>query len=71
MFCPVIHIIIALSVEVSHCQHGDVRLTGHQKLTEGRVEVCIHGVWGVVCDDGWDVRDANVACGQLGFYQFG
>ena len=34
----------------------------------GRVEICIHNVWGSVCDDGWNRADANVACGQLGYF---
>ncbi|EFJ44987.1 hypothetical protein VOLCADRAFT_33421, partial [Volvox carteri f. nagariensis] len=41
-----------------------VRLNGS---TSGRVEVCLNGTWGSICDDEWDDLDADVACRQMGF----
>ena len=25
------------------------------------------GEWGTICDNGWDIDDANIACNEMGF----
>ena len=48
------------------CGHGEVRLVGGCDTSEGRVDVCVHGQWGTVCDDRWSDRNGEVVCRQLG-----
>ncbi|RDD35931.1 Scavenger receptor cysteine-rich domain superfamily protein, partial [Trichoplax sp. H2] len=57
----------------SNCAEGPVaegalRLVGKgYDSTRGNVQIYHDGRWGAICDHGWSMQDAQVACRQLGF----
>ncbi|XP_038071403.1 uncharacterized protein LOC119740235 isoform X2 [Patiria miniata] len=44
-----------------------IRLSKEQSPNEGVLEVFYNNEWGTVCDEGWDVKDSEVVCRQLGY----
>ena len=54
-----------------NCQDGDVQLVGGETEREGRVQLCLGGRWGAVCDHQWSMAEANVVCAQFGYHYTG
>ena len=44
-----------------------MRLANGPRESEGRVEIFHDGEWGTICDDHWDIDDADVVCKMLNY----
>ena len=59
------------------CSDGQVKVIGETEddvkdgRLRGRVEVCLGGRFGTVCDETWNDQDASVVCRQLGLSPYG
>ena len=48
------------------CEDGSIRLMDGEIEQEGRVELCMNGVWGTLCSSSFTITEAYVICKLLG-----
>ena len=68
-----IHSSVTSGTVVPNCTDNSLRLANQMTSTssdglvtiEGHVEICLSGTYYAICDEGWDDRDAQVACRAL------
>ena len=53
------------------CQDGDVQLADGSYNNVGRIDLCVNGIWGTICSNSFDNKDASIVCRQLGYSSFG
>ncbi|KAI4892994.1 hypothetical protein NFI96_028963, partial [Prochilodus magdalenae] len=56
---------VSASPHVCDVDYLPLRLSGGRGSCSGKLQVFNNAEWGSVCDDLWDIRDAQVVCRQL------
>lgn len=57
---------ILFAIEIDDTERK-IRLIGGLRYEEGYIKIFHQGRWELVCNDGWELLHANIACRQLGF----
>ena len=74
--CMRAHVCVYLLSLLDLCVDGEVQLIlielgNLQSETNGRVELCVGGIWGTISGEQWTATDASVVCEELGLSFYG
>ena len=57
-----------ISTDLVNCTNWSVRLMDGESDNEGKVEICIDGIWMTTDANYWFYSHAKIVCRQLGYY---